>query len=43
MLTGVTTRAQAEALPADRRPAAMAEDATELASALDGLAAALGR
>ncbi len=43
MLTGVTTRAQAEALPADRRPAALAEDAAELASALDSLAAALSR
>jgi HAD superfamily hydrolase (TIGR01450 family) len=43
MLTGVTTRSQAEALPADRRPAAMAEDAAELAAALDRLAAARGR
>jgi HAD superfamily hydrolase (TIGR01450 family) len=43
MLTGVTTRAQAEALPADRRPAAIAEDAAGLATALDRLAATLGR
>jgi hypothetical protein len=43
MLTGVTTRAQAEALPADRRPDAIAEDAAGLATALDRLAATLGR
>jgi HAD superfamily hydrolase (TIGR01450 family) len=34
MLTGVTTRAQAEALPASERPAAVAADAGELATAL---------
>ena len=39
MLTGVSTRAQAAALPADRRPTAIAADAAELASILDGLAA----
>ncbi len=39
MLTGITTRAQVEALPANRRPAAMARDAAELAAALDDLAA----
>jgi glycerol-1-phosphatase len=39
MLTGVSTRAQAEALPPDRRPTAIAADAAELAAALDGLAA----
>jgi ribonucleotide monophosphatase NagD (HAD superfamily) len=43
MLTGVTTRAQAEALPADQRPAAMANDAAELAAALDLLAESHGR
>jgi 4-nitrophenyl phosphatase len=43
MLTGVTTRAQAEALPEDRRPVATAEDAAGLAAALDRLASALGR
>lgn len=39
VLTGVSTRAQAEALPADRRPTAIAEDAADLARALDRLAA----
>ncbi len=39
MLTGVTTRAQAEELPANGRPAAIAENAAELAAALEGLAA----
>ena len=39
MLTGITTRAQAEALPVDQRPLAMAEDAAELAAALDRVAA----
>jgi HAD superfamily hydrolase (TIGR01450 family) len=39
MLTGVTTRAQAEALPEGERPIAMASDAGELAAALDLLAA----
>jgi 4-nitrophenyl phosphatase len=42
MLTGISTRAQAEALPRDQRPAAMAEDAAELAAALDLLAATRG-
>jgi len=40
MLTGVTTRAQAGALPPDQRPAALAENAAELAAALDRLAVA---
>jgi glycerol-1-phosphatase len=40
MLTGVTTRADAEALPADRRPTAIAVDAAELAAALERLAGA---
>ncbi len=39
MLTGVSTRAQAAALAADRRPTAIAEDAAELAAALEALAA----
>jgi ribonucleotide monophosphatase NagD (HAD superfamily) len=39
MLTGVTTRAQAEALPAEERPIAMASDAGELAAALGLLGA----
>ncbi|MFH1475736.1 MAG: HAD-IIA family hydrolase [Chloroflexota bacterium] len=43
MLTGISTRAQADALAADRRPVAMAEDAAELAAALDRLAATPGR
>ena len=43
MLTGITTRAQAEALPVDQRPLAMAEDAAELAAALDRVAATRGR
>ena len=34
MLTGVTTREQVEALPADERPTAVAADADELAAAL---------
>ena len=37
MLTGVTTRDQVEALPADERPTAIAADAGELAAALDAL------
>jgi len=37
MLTGVTTRAQADALPADGRPFATAADATELAEVLASL------
>ena len=40
MLTGVSTRSQAAALPADQRPTAVASDAAELASILDELAAA---
>ncbi len=39
MLTGVTTRAELDALPADRRPNAAAADAAELAAALERLAA----
>jgi HAD superfamily hydrolase (TIGR01450 family) len=39
MLTGVTSREEAEALPAAERPAALAADAAELATALEGLAA----
>ena len=38
MLTGVTTRAQLEALPAGARPTAVAADASELAAALETLA-----
>ena len=38
MLTGVTTRAQADALPEGQRPTAVAADAAELAAALDQLA-----
>lgn len=38
MLTGVSTRAQVEALPADQRPDEIAADAVELAAALDRLA-----
>ena len=37
MLTGVATRAEVDALPADQRPTAVAADAAELASILDGL------
>ena len=40
MLTGVTTRAEVDALPADRQPTAIAADAAELAAILDGLGAA---
>lgn len=40
MLTGVSTRDQVAALPADQRPTAIASDAAELAAALDELAAA---
>ena len=43
MLTGVTSRAQAEALPAAERPIALAADADGLAVALDGLAVARAR
>jgi ribonucleotide monophosphatase NagD (HAD superfamily) len=39
MLTGVTTRAEVEALPADQQPTAIAADAAELAAALERLAA----
>ena len=37
MLTGVSTRAHVDALPADARPTWVAEDAAELARLLDGL------
>lgn len=37
MLTGVTTKAQLDALPPDERPTAVAANATELAAALDTL------
>jgi 4-nitrophenyl phosphatase len=40
MLTGVTSRAEVEALGADRRPDAVAADAAELEAALDRLRAA---
>ncbi len=43
MLTGVTSRAQAEALPPAERPIALAADADGLAVALDGLATARAR
>jgi len=39
MLTGVSTRAEVEALPADQQPTAIAADADELAAALDRLEA----
>lgn len=39
MLTGVTTRAEVEALPADEQPTVVAADATELAAALERLGA----
>ena len=39
MLTGVTTMAEVEALPADQRPDAIAADAAELAAALERIAA----
>jgi hypothetical protein len=38
MLTGVPSRAEAEAAPGDRHPTAIAADATELAEVLDRLA-----
>jgi glycerol-1-phosphatase len=38
MLTGVTTRAEIDALPAAERPLAVADDSAELARILDGLA-----
>lgn len=37
MLTGVTTRAQLDALPPDERPTAIAGDAAELAAALEAM------
>ena len=37
MLTGVTTRAEVEALPADQQPTAVAADAAELAATLERL------
>jgi HAD superfamily hydrolase (TIGR01450 family) len=37
MLTGVTTRAQVEALPPDQGPTAVAADAAELAAALEAM------
>jgi 4-nitrophenyl phosphatase len=40
MLTGVTTRAEVAALPAEEQPTEIAADAAELASALDRLASA---
>jgi 4-nitrophenyl phosphatase len=39
MLTGVTTRAEVEALPADEQPIAIAADAAALAAALESLEA----
>jgi hypothetical protein len=39
MLTGVTTREQLDALPADQRPTEIAANAEELAAALDRLTA----
>jgi HAD superfamily hydrolase (TIGR01450 family) len=39
MLTGVSTRKEVEALPADQRPTAIAEDAKELEAAMEELAA----
>ena len=38
MLTGVTSRADVEAAPADERPTAVAADAAELATILERLA-----
>ncbi len=43
VLTGVTTRAQAEVLPADGRPVALVADAAELAAALERLAETAAR
>ena len=42
MLTGVATRAEVAALPADQQPTAIAADAEELAAALERLAVAAG-
>jgi hypothetical protein len=38
MLTGVSTQAMVDALPADQRPTAVAANAEELAAALERLA-----
>jgi 4-nitrophenyl phosphatase len=43
MLTGVTSRAALDALPAEDRPTAVASDASELAAALERLAEARAR
>jgi HAD superfamily hydrolase (TIGR01450 family) len=43
VLTGVTTRAEADAAPAGRLPSVVANDAVELAAALEGLGAGPGR
>jgi ribonucleotide monophosphatase NagD (HAD superfamily) len=40
MLTGVSSRAEADAAPADRHPTAIAANATELAAILDRLGSA---
>jgi ribonucleotide monophosphatase NagD (HAD superfamily) len=40
MLTGVTSRAEVEALPAEQQPDVIAADAGELAAALERLEAA---
>jgi hypothetical protein len=40
MLTGVTSRAEVEALPAEQQPDVVAADAAELAAALERLDAA---
>jgi 4-nitrophenyl phosphatase len=42
MLTGITTPADLEALPADERPTAVAADAAQLADALERLAVSRG-
>ena len=39
MLTGVTTRAEVDALPTDLQPTAVAADAAELAAILEDLGA----
>jgi hypothetical protein len=43
MLTGVSTRQEAEALPVDERPLALAADAEELEQVLARLAASAAR
>ncbi len=43
MLTGVTSRADVDAAPADRRPTAVAADARELAEVLEQLGATAGK